>query len=303
MANYPDAVLNLSDAHDLGLISRHVSVDTELMARSSTLSGQSEQCSIHYVASPNWESQSSGCVLLHGGSGDWRHYAMNFQAIAPQVAFTAPALPGFGRSSKVADESLETIAAPIVNFVRSLPWKHTTLVGFSFGALVAAEVALHCNIDRLMLISPAGFGDHSPEMMAVRTQAADIARREGIRAGLKFNLERIMLHRTSYEEQDALLSMMEDMLLATKTKVRKFSRRELLVDRLKNYDGHLSVLFGEQDPYHASMLALRINAIREAHPDAQIQTIADAAHWLMLDHPQAFEQALLDFCQHKLEIR
>lgn len=303
MANYQQAVLNLSDAHNLGLSSRHVSVDEEIVVRSTTLNGQNRQCSIHYVASPNWENQSSGCILLHGGSGDWRHYAMNFHAIVPQVACVAPVLPGFGGSSKVVEDTLEAIAVPIVNLVQSIPWEKTTLVGFSFGALVAAEVALHCNVDRLMLISPAGFGDHSPEMMAMRTQAADIARREGLQAGLKFNLERIMLHRVKYEQQESLLLLMEEMLLATKAKVRKFSRRELLVDRLKSYSGQLRVLFGEQDPYHKSMLASRIDAIREAHLAAQIYTIADAGHWLMFDHPQAFEQALLNFCRHELEVQ
>ena len=97
-------------------------------------------------------------VLLHG-----------FQQLAPDARFLhllagrasviAPSHPGFGRSARPKDfESIYDLVNLYAAFLDSLPYDKVTLMGFSFGGWLAAELAVRTchNIDRLVLIDPVG---------------------------------------------------------------------------------------------------------------------------------------------------
>ncbi|MCQ4629030.1 alpha/beta hydrolase [Shinella sp. CPCC 100929] len=293
-------IMNPSDAAGIGLVFDRFAPDGDARLVGGESGREHSALSIHYVGTAGWKDQSSGCVLLHGGSGDWRHFGANLDRLGERLAIVAPDLPGFGASDLPTGENLAAIADPIAGFVKALPWREITLVGFSFGALVAAAVAVKCRPARLMLISPAGFGAHTPEMADAREAAATAAKANGLRAGLAVNLGRIMLHRSPFLEDEPVLAMMEAMLRANRINVRRFSRREMIVDYLRLVDCPVRVLFGAFDPYHASVLPQRYAAIADACPGAEVTTVPNAAHWLMLETPGAFENALLQFCQKEV---
>lgn len=294
------SVRSASDARRIGLVVDSFSLNVRESDGNEISVSKRSPSSIHYVGTSAWKDQSSGCVLLHGGSGDWRHYCANLHRLSKRIPLLVPDLPGFGSSDTPRDDDLESIVDPIVEVTRSLPWTEITLVGFSFGALVAAAAAVKRRPARLMLISPAGFGAHAPEMAAAREAAAQVAKASGLRSGLASNLDRIMLHRPLCHQDEPVLTMMEEMLRSTRAKVRQFSRKEMILDRLRLLDCPVSVLFGGRDPYHASVLRQRYAAISEACPHAHVETIADAAHWLMLERPETFEDVLLNFYREKI---
>lgn len=296
MAQDRHSLASLSDVARLGLVSDRLTLNAGVHGGGGLSVPANSVSSLHYVGTSGWRDRSSGCVLLHGGSGDWRHYCSNLHRLSKSTTFVVPDLPGFGASNTPCGEDLAAIVDPISAFVRALPWDDITLVGFSFGALVAAAAAVKCRPTRLMLISPAGFGAHTPEMFEARDEAARTAKASGLRAGLAVTLHRIMLHRSSSSD-DELVPMMEEMLRATRAKVRRFSRSEVILDHLRMLDCPVRVLFGASDPYHASVLGQRYSAITAACPGVQIQTVSEAAHWLMLEQPAVFEEALLKFCQ------
>lgn len=301
MVKYMHSITSRTEALKIGFVIDKFSFDTRQADVGPQFQSTRLVSSIHYVGTSNWKNQSSGCVLLHGGSGDWRHYCANLHRLSQHIPLVVPDMPGFGGSDEPETDNLASIVDPVTQLIESLPWTEVTLVGFSFGALVAAAVAAKCRPTRLMLISPAGFGAHAPEMAVAREEAAQAAKISGLRSGLALNLDRIMLHRSLSQEDEAVLTMMEQMISATRAKVRRFSRREMIVDRLRLLDCPVSVLFGAHDPYHASVLRQRHAAISQACPDARVQTIDGAAHWLMLERPETFEEILLNFCWEEVK--
>jgi pimeloyl-ACP methyl ester carboxylesterase len=97
-------------------------------------------------------------VLLHG-----------FQPIDPNARFAellsrraaliAPSHPGFGRSARPKDfESIYDVVNLYAALLDALPYDRVTLMGFSFGGWLAAELAVRsCHrIERLVLVDTVG---------------------------------------------------------------------------------------------------------------------------------------------------
>jgi pimeloyl-ACP methyl ester carboxylesterase len=97
-------------------------------------------------------------VLLHG-----------FQPIDPTARFVellsrhgeviAPSNPGFGHSERPKDfDTVYDLVHLYLDLLDLLPGDRVTLVGFSFGGWLAAEVATACShrIDKLVLVDPLG---------------------------------------------------------------------------------------------------------------------------------------------------
>jgi len=97
-------------------------------------------------------------LLLHG-----------FQTIDPDARFLellsrhgeliAPSSPGFGQSPRPKDfDTIYDLVHLYLEVLDRLPGENVTLVGFSFGGWLAAEIAAACShrLDRLILVDPLG---------------------------------------------------------------------------------------------------------------------------------------------------
>jgi pimeloyl-ACP methyl ester carboxylesterase len=97
-------------------------------------------------------------LVLHG-----------FQTIDPQARFVdllarhgeviAPSGPGFGHSPRPKDfDTVYDLMRLYLEVLENLPGEMATLIGFSFGGWLAAEVAVAFShrIDRLVLVDPLG---------------------------------------------------------------------------------------------------------------------------------------------------
>ncbi len=128
---------------------------------------------------------SSHSIRRRGSAGCW--------AVMREII--APSHPGFGRSPRPKDfESVYDLVNLCSAVLDALPHEKITVLGFSFGGWLAAEMAVRsCHkIDRLILVDPVGIKvsdretpgylgrlQHSPG----RSEAAHLAR-SGQRAGL-----------------------------------------------------------------------------------------------------------------------
>ena len=75
------------------------------------------------------------------------------------AAIIAPSHPGFGNSPRPADfDTVYDLMHLYLDLLESLPHEKVTLLGFSFGGWLAAEIAAACchRIDRLILVDPFG---------------------------------------------------------------------------------------------------------------------------------------------------
>ena len=107
--------------------------------------------------------------LLRRGAGPQILLLHGFQTVDPAARFLellgrhgeiiAPAGPGFGSSPRPKDfDTVYDLVHLYLEILETLPGERTTLVGFSFGGWLAAEVAVKCShrLDKLVLVDPLG---------------------------------------------------------------------------------------------------------------------------------------------------
>jgi pimeloyl-ACP methyl ester carboxylesterase len=121
-------------------------------------------------------------LLLHG-----------FQTADPEARFLellgrhseiiAPSGPGFGNSPRPKDfDTVYDLVHLYLEVLETLQGDKVTLVGFSFGGWLAAEVAVACahRLDRLVLVDPLGIkisDRETPDILDIFNRSPDEVRR------------------------------------------------------------------------------------------------------------------------------
>jgi pimeloyl-ACP methyl ester carboxylesterase len=121
-------------------------------------------------------------LVLHG-----------FQTVDPEARFVgllarhgaviAPSGPGFGHSPRPKDfDTVYDLVHLYLEVLDNLPGEKETLVGFSFGGWLAAELAVACShrIDKLVLVDPVGIkisDRETPDILDVFNRSPDEIRR------------------------------------------------------------------------------------------------------------------------------
>jgi pimeloyl-ACP methyl ester carboxylesterase len=145
-----------------------------------------------------WRSWGSGpaLVLLHGGSGSWRHWVRNISYFARTRHVLAPDLPGLGESD-LADRPWtairmgEIVAHGLTEILGAA--EIYDIAGFSYGGMIAGHVASlpQAPVRSLTLIGSSGL-DLPRDQVALekvrdKTGTAKMA-------GHRINLTRFMIH-------------------------------------------------------------------------------------------------------------
>jgi pimeloyl-ACP methyl ester carboxylesterase len=235
-------------------------------------------------------------VLLHGGSGSWTHWLRNLDAlVASGRRVLVPDLPGFGDSALPPD-GRDADAMPVVleqGLQQLMGQAPCELVGFSFGAMVAALLSQEQahRVARLVLIAPPGLGRPTLESIAPRAWRHLQAPAQRL-AMHTHNLREIMLH---HEASITPLACQLQQLNAERDRLphRRLSRTDRAAQALRQVHCPVHVLYGEQDRYYRGQTQ-QIEAVLRSCPGfVQMQSIADAGHWVQFERPGPFHAALL----------
>jgi pimeloyl-ACP methyl ester carboxylesterase len=122
-------------------------------------------------------------VLLHGAQTvDPR--APFMEMLGHHAELIAPSHPGFGRSARPADfETVYDLVHFYLDFLETLPHEKVTVMGFSFGGWLAAELAVKCRhrLDALVLVDAFGIkvsDRETPDILDVfNTSPQEVQRR------------------------------------------------------------------------------------------------------------------------------
>lgn len=235
-------------------------------------------------------------VLLHGGSGSWTHWLRNIEAlVASGRRLLVPDLPGFGDSAlppdgRDADAMPAVLEQGLQQLIGQAPCE---LVGFSFGAMVAALLSQqHAHrVARLVLIAPPGLG--RPTLEPIRPRAWRHLQTPAQRLAMHtHNLREIMLH---HEASITPLACQLQQLNAERDRLphRRLSRTDRAAQALQQVHCPVHVLYGEHDRYYRGQTQ-QIEAVLRGCPGfVQMQSIADAGHWVQFERPGPFHAALL----------
>jgi pimeloyl-ACP methyl ester carboxylesterase len=131
--------------------------------------------------------------VVRGGAGRQILVLHGFQTIDPDARFLellgrygeiiAPSGPGFGRSPRPPDfDTVYDLVHLYLEALDVLAAEKVTLLGFSFGGWLAAEVAVACSrrIDKLVLVDPLGIkisDRETPDILDVFNRSPDEVRR------------------------------------------------------------------------------------------------------------------------------
>jgi pimeloyl-ACP methyl ester carboxylesterase len=234
-------------------------------------------------------------VLLHGGSGSWTHWLRNIDALADAGhAVLVPDLPGFGESAtppdgRDADVLPGWLERGLQALVGAAP---VTLVGFSFGGLVAGLWARSCpaRVARLVLVG-------SPGLSAERLPPLDLRRWDALPAGQareaahRHNLLQLML-----AHEDSATPLAVALHAANVERDRLRQRRLMLTDALVPVLPALACpvhgIWGAQDMLYRHRLPLIGQVLSTAPGFESLDLLPDAGHWVPFEAAGAFNAAL-----------
>lgn len=233
-------------------------------------------------------------VLLHGGSGSWRHWIRNIDALRGDRDVWTPDLPGFGESERSpAPVNFASVAAVVATGLREvLPAGELDLVGFSFGSHTIQYVALEMGprIGTAVLVTGHMLGPMlaQPSNILERWRdIADSAERERI---LKRNLGALMLaHETSMDAL-ALHIYATDVVRARIRPATFINDRDFtMIERLPC---RVAGIAGSLDPLGVPTAAAQGADLLRARADARFELIENAGHWVAYEAAGPFNAAL-----------
>jgi pimeloyl-ACP methyl ester carboxylesterase len=234
-------------------------------------------------------------VLLHGGSGSWRHWVKQIVQYAPRRCVIAPDLPGLGDSAMPPEPHDPPHSARVTatGLRQVLGGQRADLVGFSFGANVAGHVAAELGeaIRSLMLVGAGSLGisRNAVPLEKVRDKAG-----EARLAAHRFNLHSLMIADPTRIDELALAIQERNTVLA-RFRSRGFANATMLKQALARTSMPLCVLWGERDQVAVGHIPERVAAVREVRPDATTGIVPGAGHWTMYEAAEAFDAALQRF--------
>ena len=243
--------------------------------------------------------QGPALILMHGGHGSWTHWIANVEALSEKHRIIAPDFPGFGESFRPAGAyTLEDYRDRMVEMMDALGVVRACLIGFSFGGMVATAVAAAFpqRASGLVVVNAPGTGKPSPEAIAILNEQSGIAKREGVRQGLRGTLERIMLADASLID-DGVRALTLANIKRTRVVTRPISRNVRIVPLMEQLACPSLVLLGAQDPHQRHELEARTARIAAALKDGMVEVWPDAAHWLQYECADRFNNRVLAFLE------
>lgn len=268
----------------------------DYLARLMAAEGISERCAAGLAV--HEAGRGRALVLLHGGSGSWNHWARTIGPLARHFRVLAIDQPGFGGSATPPDSIdydgyIALISAAVDELLT--PGEGLDLACFSFGGTIGMglAVALGGRLGRLSLLAPGGFGKPTGRDLGVRRLRRDmsVAERDAV---YRHNLRAMMFaHDETLDE--ATLGLHLRNLERTRFRSTNLSHLDVAGAMLARLNCPVQMLWGALDPMPWPSLDDRLAVCRQARPDLEFATIADAGHWAQYERAQSYNRLLLDF--------
>ncbi|MEI7297482.1 alpha/beta fold hydrolase [Paraburkholderia tropica] len=218
-------------------------------------------------------------VLLHGGHGNWKHWAANIEALASRREVWVPDMPGFGDSDDIESaDDFESLVQAMCESLAMLFDKVPAidLAGFSFGGLVAAGIASRWSVRRLALLGCAGHKgprrDYGPMLNWRAMPDADARRR-----ALRQNLAAFMLSDAATISESAE-AIYEDACVRTRFRSKAVSLAGGLAQCLEKVSAPVLLVWGAED-----VTAARPESFFKSLPHRssyRFEKISPAGHWV-----------------------
>jgi len=242
---------------------------------------------LYYFTYQQGEIETLPVVLIHGAGGNHLYWPSEIRRLAGFRIF-APDLPGHGKSAGRGQQSIESYAQLIIDWLEALGLPRAAFVGHSMGGGIAIELALHQS-EHVLGLGLIGTGARLKVSQEILTEAASPT----------------TFHRAVEIVSSAFFSQYADPHLVELAGARMAQTRPTVFygDFLACDQFDVSaqvnqirqptlVLCGAEDrltpPRWSEFLAGQI-------PNAQLELVPQAGHMVMLEQPQVVAAALARF--------
>jgi len=261
------------------------------------------------------EGKGAPLMLIHGLGSYIPAWKQNIPALAQSHRVIALDLPGFGKSTKTAEEySISFFAKTVADLQDSLGITEATWVGHSMGAQVAMQGALSYpdKIAKLVLLAPAGFEAFTEQDAALLTAYVTP---ESIKATPEA-VVRQTFKSTFFEFPDNARFMADDRIAIRQAEdfdlyARAYAEsveamlQGSVLSKLPEIKQPVLVIFGKQDmlipnkQLHPDMTteAVAQKGI-EKLPDSRLKMVDRAGHFVHFEQPDIVNQAVLNFIKN-----
>ncbi len=246
----------------------------------------------------------SPIVLLHGGSGSWKHWVKNISALVESGrTVLVPDMPGFGESAApLIGQDADVLPEPIeLALDQIIPNLRYELVAFSFGSMVAAQMVTRQpeRISKLVLSgSPAlGINELRPFKLRPWNDLSEGPARDAIH---RHNLGVLMLSSIAAVD-DLALYIHSSNLNSDRMKRRRLAYTDFLLQLLKQIHCPVFGIWGALDVLYRDNHAAVQKALEQAPNFKGLEFIAEAGHWAQFERPEQFNSALLKALNQSLQ--
>lgn len=205
----------------------------------------------------------------------------------------APDLPGLGLSALPPrpDDPLSFARALADGLAILLgPRPRFALVGFSFGSIVAGQIATatEAQVERLVLVGPGALGvSRLPRAMVkvrhLEGEARLRAHRDNLRALMFADAQQIDAAALAIQDWNSRHARLDS---------RPIARGVSLREALGRWNRPFAAIIGERDA--TAQPPLVVPVLRAVRPDAVIRILPGLGHWCMAEGADAFEPTLRD---------
>ena len=238
-------------------------------------------------------------LLLHGTSTSGDSFRELMYGLADRYFLIAPDIPGFGFSDNTEPYTLDHLIEWLASFIDQLQIESLTMVGHSFGGLLASAYTLNYpeDVAKLVLLSPA---------LLVGQKIPSIAKSPGTArrvAGAGIALSRMLMERLiriQFHEPERMEEGVWDRRRADYSRARASAAAVSavatvdLTPRLANIDQPTLVIWGRDDPVLAASQAARLEYYMK---NIRIQMLDSCGHVPMIEQSEEVIRISRDFIQ------
>lgn len=239
-----------------------------------------------WVSGESFDPSRKTLVFIHGSGGDHTNWIYQYSALKDRFQTAALELPGHGLSEGPGEQSVDVYVEWVRKAIAALGVARPVLSGHSLGAAISLTFAIRYG-SLLAGIVPVGGGARMPVNPAIleglKTNPAPV-----YEMVVKFSFAKANLERFGRAVVEGMLRTDPLIVHGDLTACDRLD----LTGTAASIRVPTLVVCGAEDKMTPPPLS---EFLRDAIPGAKLVLIPAAGHFVMMESPEAFNQAVADF--------
>tara|TARA_Y100000590_G_scaffold445108_1_gene576750 strand:- start:214 stop:969 length:756 start_codon:yes stop_codon:yes gene_type:complete len=235
-------------------------------------------------------------VLVHGFLGSSAMWGPQKEFLSKYYRVIAPALPGFGESSKIKSlDSINDMAKTVLEILKKKDIKKFHLMGHSMGGMIAQEMAIKSGdkINKLICYATGSIGD-----IPGRFEPIDVSRQKLKENGIEKTSNRISKKWFVDGDKAKYFFLCDNANKATSEEAADNALNALKnwrgLENLKNIKNKTLIIWGNKDTAYNFD---QVDTLKKNILNSKIEIIKGCSHNAHLEIPDKFNEIVKNFLE------